>query len=166
MGFAEPLRRAVARVDKDQPVYAVASMPSLIDSATSTRRFATVTLGIFGALALILAAAGIYGVASYSVARRSREIGVRMALGASRANMARLILWRGLAPAGAGIVLGWCAAWPLTRLLASLLYGVTATDPATFVAAPALLLIVEMAACYVPARRAMRVDPVAALRME
>jgi putative ABC transport system permease protein len=165
-GFAEPLRRAVARVDKDQPVYVVASMQSLLDNADAERRFGTVTLGIFAGLALVLAAAGIYGVASYSVARRTREIGVRMALGASRADVARMILRQGLAPAGAGIVVGWCAAWPLTRVLASLLYGVTATDPATFAAVPAILLAVEMAACYLPARRAMRVDPVAALRME
>ncbi|MGO9254944.1 MAG: ABC transporter permease [Bryobacteraceae bacterium] len=165
-GFAEPLRRAVARVDKDQPVYLVTSMQSLVDTATSQRRFGTVTLGIFAALALVLAAAGIYGVASYSVARRTQEIGVRMALGASRADVARMILRQGLAPAAAGIALGWCAAWPLTRVLASLLYGVTATDPATFATVPAILLAVELAACYLPARRAMRVDPVAALRME
>ncbi len=164
--FFEPLRRAVARVDKDQPVLIVASMQSLMDTATSQRRFATVTLGIFAGLALLLAAAGIYGVASYSVARRTREIGVRLALGATRANVARMILRQGLAQAVAGIALGWCAAWALTRVLASLLYGVTATDPATFAAVPAILLAVELAACYLPARRAMRVDPVAALRME
>jgi putative ABC transport system permease protein len=165
-GFAEPLRRAVTRVDKDQPVYLVASMQSLIDIATSQRRFATVTLGIFAGLALVLAAAGIYGVASYSVARRTQEIGVRLAIGASRTNVARLILRQGLAQAGAGIALGWCAAWPLTRILGSLLYGVTATDPATFASVPALLLAVELTACYLPARRAMSVDPVAALRTE
>jgi putative ABC transport system permease protein len=165
-GFAEPLRRAVARVDKDQPVFLVASMQSLIDTATSQRRFGTVTLGIFAALALILAAAGIYGVASYSVARRTQEIGVRMALGASRAHVARLILRQGLGYAAAGMVVGWCAAWPLTRILASLLYGVTATDPATFATVPAIMLAVELAACYLPARRAMSVDPVAALRTE
>ena len=165
-GFAEALRRAVARVDKDQPVYTVASMQSLLDTATAQRRFATVTLGIFAGLALLLAAAGIYGVASYSVARRTPEIGVRLALGASRGNVARMILRQGLLEAGAGIAVGWCAAWPLTRLLASLLYGVTVTDPATFAAVPTLLLAVELAACYLPARRAMRVDPVAALRME
>jgi ABC-type antimicrobial peptide transport system permease subunit len=100
------------------------------------------------------------------VARRTQEIGVRMALGASRADVARLILRQGLAPAAAGIALGWCAAWPLTRVLASLLYGVTATDPVTFATVPAILLAVELAACYLPARRAMSVDPVAALRME
>jgi putative ABC transport system permease protein len=165
-GFAELLRRAVARVDKDQPVYLVASMQSLIDTATSQRRFSTVTLGIFAALALIFAAAGIYGVASYSVARRTQEIGVRIALGASRADVARLILRQGLGYAAAGIALGWCAAWPLTRVLASLLYGVAATDPATFAAVPAIMLAVELAACYLPARRAMSVDPMVALRTE
>ncbi len=164
--FSEPLRRAVAHVDKDQPVFLVASMQSLLDTATSGRRFATVTLGIFATLSLIMAAAGIYGVASYSVARRTQEIGVRMALGATRSQVARLILGRGLAQAGAGIALGCCAAWPLTRILASLLYGVAATDPAIFLSVPAMLLVVELAACYVPARRAMRVDPGAALRME
>ncbi|HTX39798.1 MAG TPA: ABC transporter permease [Bryobacteraceae bacterium] len=164
--FAEPLRRAVARVDKDQPVFLVASMQSLLDTATSGRRFATFTLGIFAALALIMAAAGIYGVASYSVARRTQEIGVRMALGATRSQVARLILGRGLTQAGVGIVLGLCAAWPLTRVLASLLYGVTATDPAIFLSVPAILLAVQLAACYLPACRAMRVDPAAALRTE
>jgi putative ABC transport system permease protein len=165
-GFAEPLRRAVARVDKDQPVYVMTSMQSLVDNANSQHRFGTVTLGIFAALALMLAAAGIYGAASYSVARRTQEIGVRMALGASRADVARMILRQGLGHAAAGITLGWCAALRLTHVLASILYGVAATDPAVFAAVPAILLAVELVACYLPARRAMRVDPVAALRME
>ena len=164
--FAPVLRRAVARIDPAQPVYVVNSMQSLIDTATSQRRFATSTLGIFAALALLLAAAGIYGVASYTVARRTQEIGVRMALGATRADVARLILRRGLLPAAAGIPFGLAAALPGARLLSAFLYGVTATDPLIFVGVPALLMAVAAAACCLPARRAMRVQPAAALHAE
>jgi putative ABC transport system permease protein len=164
--FAGPLRAAVARVDPRQPVFLVTSMRDLQNNSSSERRFSVVTMGAFGVLALVLAAVGIYGVVSYSVARRTQEIGIRMALGARTGDVARMVLGYGLRTTVAGVGLGMAAAFVLTRAMASLLYGVTATDPAVFTAVPALLAAVELAACYLPARRASRVDPMEALRSE
>jgi putative ABC transport system permease protein len=164
--FAGPLRAAVARVDPRQPVFLVTSMQALRNNSASQRRFGVVTLGAFGGLALLLAAVGIYGVVSYSVARRTQEIGIRMALGARTGDVARMVLGQGLRTTVAGIGLGLAGAFALTRGMASLLYGVTATDPAVFAGVPALLAAVELLACYLPARRAARVDPVEALRSE
>jgi len=117
-------------------------------------------------LALILAAVGIYSVIAYSVAQRTHEIGIRMALGASWSNVAGMILREGAGMALGGVVAGLAGAWGLTRFLASLLYGVHPTDPLTFLAVPVLLILVAMLACYVPARRAAKVDPMTALRYE
>lgn len=164
--FGARLRQAVAAVDKDQPVFVVNAMQELMDNSVAPRRFAAVMLALFGALALVLAAAGIYGVASYSVSRRTQEIGLRVALGAQRGDVLRLIVGRGLQLTAIGIVLGLVGARAVTRALASLLYGVGATDPATFVSVPLVLAVVGFAACYIPARRAAKVDPMAALRCE
>lgn len=164
--FAGPLRAAVARVDPRQPVFLVTSMQALQNNSASERRFSVVTLGAFGALALLLAAVGIYGVVSYSVARRTQEIGVRMALGARTGDVARMVLGQGLRTTVAGVAIGVAGAFALTRGMATLLYGVKATDASIFVGVPALLAAVELLACYLPARRAARVDPVEALRSE
>jgi putative ABC transport system permease protein len=164
--FSEPLRRAVERVDKDQSVYVVMSMQELLDNSVAQRRFGVVTLGVFGAMALILAAAGIYGVVSYSVARRTQEIGVRMAMGASTGEIARMVLGHGLKLTAGGIVIGLGGAFGTTRALSGLLYGVTPTDPAIFSGIPIALCAVELLACWIPARRAMSVDPVTSLRSE
>lgn len=160
------LRQAVAAVDKEQPVFVINAMQELLDSSVAPRRFAAVVLALFGALALVLAAAGIYGVASYSVSRRTREIGLRVALGAQRADVLRMILRQGMTLTAMGTVVGVAGALAVTRVLASLLYGVAATDPAIFVSAPLVLAAVGFAACYIPARRAAKVDPIVALRCE
>jgi putative ABC transport system permease protein len=144
----------------------VTSMQELRNNSSAERRFSVVTLGAFGVLALVLAAVGIYGVVSYSVARRTQEIGIRMALGARTSDVAQMVLAHGVRTTLVGIALGMTAAFVLTRVLASLLYGVTATDLQVFAGVPALLAGVELVACYLPARRASRVDPVEALRSE
>jgi putative ABC transport system permease protein len=164
--FAEPLRRAVERVDKDQSVYVLMAMQDLLDNSVAQRRFGVVTLGVFGVMALILAAAGIYGVVSYSVARRTQEIGVRMAMGAHTADIARMVVGQGLKLTALGVGIGVVGALIVTRWLAGMLYGVTATDPVIFAAVPLMLGAVELLACWIPARRAMRVDPMTALRSE
>jgi putative ABC transport system permease protein len=141
-------------------------MDQVIRRSTESRRFSLILLGAFAALALVLAAIGIYAVLAYSVARRTHEIGVRMALGARSGDVVRLVLGQGLRVTAIGIVFGVVAALGLTRFLRSLLYEVQPTDTPTFVAVLLLLLSVAIAASYLPARRAMRVDPMVALRYE
>lgn len=160
------LRGAVASIDKDQPVFAISTMTQLRSDSTSTRRITLILLGAFSGLALVLATIGIYGVISYSVAQRTHEIGIRMALGAQHQNVLRMVLGRGGKIALAGIAIGLVAAFGLTRLMSSLLFSVNASDPATFAAVALLLALVALLACYIPARRAMRVDPMVALRHE
>jgi putative ABC transport system permease protein len=160
------IRDAVQSIDKDQPVFAVSTMQELVSNSVATRRMTLVLLGLFSGLALVLGAIGIYGVISYSVAQRTHEIGIRMALGAPRADVFRLVVGEGLKLAGVGITIGIAAAFGLARLLSSLLYGISATDFETFLGVAVLLALVALVACYVPARRAMRVDPTVALRYE
>ena len=127
-------------------------------------RFYTMLLGVFASIALVLAAVGIYGVMSYAVSLRTRELGIRIALGATGRQVSRLVLRQGVALALGGVVLGGAGAYWLTRLLGKLLFGVTATDPLTFFGVAGLLTVIAALACYVPARRAARVDPLLAMR--
>ncbi|HKW87147.1 MAG TPA: ABC transporter permease [Candidatus Acidoferrales bacterium] len=159
-------RKALHTLDANLPFLKPETMESVIGDSLSSWRFRATLLGVFGALALLIAAIGVYGVISYSVAQRSHEIGIRMALGAQRRDVMRTVIGKGAALAAIGIVIGIGAAFGLTRLMASLLYGVTATDPLTFAGVAIALLLVALAACYIPARRAMRVDPMVALRYE
>jgi putative ABC transport system permease protein len=160
------LREQIRAIDPALPVAGVQPMAEVIGSSIAQPRFRTALLSLFGAAALLLAAIGIYGVLAYTVAQQTREIGIRMALGANPGTVLRLVLARGLRLAGAGTLIGVLAALMLTQLLNSLLFGVSATDPLTFAAVAGLLLGVALLACYVPARRAMRVDPMVALRCE
>lgn len=160
------LREQIRAIDSALPVAAVRPMAEVIGSSIAQPRFRTTLLSLFGAAALLLAAIGIYGVLAYTVAQQTREIGIRIALGANPGKVLRLVLGRGLRLAGFGTAIGILAALMLTQLLNSLLFGVSATDPVTFAAVAGLLLGVALLACYVPARRAMRVDPMVALRYE
>jgi putative ABC transport system permease protein len=160
------IRGVVAGVDKDQPIFAIATMDKIVSDGVSAPRLTLVLLGLFSALALILAAIGVYGVLSYSVAQRTREFGVRMTLGAQRADILRMVLGQGGKIALVGITIGMVAAFAFTRLMAGLLFSVSAGDPGTFAAVAGLLFLVAVLACYIPARRAIRVDPMVALRYE
>jgi putative ABC transport system permease protein len=164
--MAAAVRDAIHRADPNLPVTKISTLDTLVSDSLSPRRFSAVLIGVFAALALLLSGAGVYGVMSYAVEQRTREIGVRMALGAQPLTILGLIVGRGARLALAGIVVGAAGALALTRLLASLLYGVRPTDPLTFAGVAFLLAFVALLACYIPARRAMRVDPMIALRYE
>jgi putative ABC transport system permease protein len=166
LALASAARRAVQAVDPDLPVFDIATMDQLVYRSASVPRFNTALLGIFAALALVLAAVGIYGVMSYAVAQRTHEIGVRLALGAETNDIIRQVVRQGMLPAVVGIAAGTAGAWAVTRFLSSLLFGVRPTDPTTFALVPLLLAAVGVLACLLPARRATKVDPVVALRYE
>jgi predicted permease len=166
MSLATSIRNAIWAVDKDQPVADIDTMEHIVSEAIARQRFSMLLLGIFAALALVLAAVGIYGVMSYSVAQRTHEIGIRMALGARRADVLQMTVKEGLKLVGTGMILGLAAAFLLTRVLASLLFGISATDPITFVSIALVLLAVAILASYVPALRATKVDPIIALRAQ
>jgi len=164
--IAAAVRKAVWSVDKDQPVSNVRTLDQVFAAAISQERFQALMLGLFAALALVLACVGLYGVIAYSVVQRTHEIGVRMALGAQPVDVLRLVIRQGMLLTVAGLAIGIAAGTFVTRVLTDMLFGVTPRDPLTFVGVPVLLLLVAFLACYIPARRATKVDPLEALRYE
>ena len=166
MSVANAVREQVWAVDKDQPVTGVMPLETMLEDYLAPRELQSSLLGGFAGFALLLAALGIYAVLAFSVTQRTQEIGVRVALGAQQSDILRGILMQGMKLAGMGVALGVAGALALSQLLTSLLFGVGATDPWTLCGAVAALLAVAAAACFIPARRAMKVDPMVALRYE
>jgi putative ABC transport system permease protein len=160
------VRAAIWRVDRDQPVWGVRTLDRVLDTARGGPKLTVGLMAAFAALALVLAAIGVYGVMSYAVARRTQEVGIRMALGARRSQVLRMVLREGMGAIVVALIVGLATAAAATRLLSSQLFGVSAVDPLTFATVPMLLTIVALAACYLPARRASRVDPIVALRAD
>jgi putative ABC transport system permease protein len=166
LNVAAALQRSVAKIDKDLPVNDVKMMPDELEESVAQPRFRTMLLGLFGAMALVLVATGIFGVISYSVSCRTHDIGIRMALGASRTSILRMILRETLVLAVAGLAVGIPCALAASHLIAHLLFNVSANDPLTLIAVGVALAAVALLAGYLPARRAMAVDPMLALRHE
>jgi putative ABC transport system permease protein len=161
-----PIKHEIQSLYKDQPVYDIQTMEEVIARSASTRRFAMTLLGVFAGLAMALASVGVYGVISYSVAQRTHEFGVRIAMGARARDVLKQVFKQGVKLVLIGVVAGLCASFALTSLVASLLFGVGAKDPLTFVIGSLLLTLVALLACWIPARRATKVDPLVALRCE
>jgi putative ABC transport system permease protein len=166
LSLVGPIRKVLGELDKEQPMAKIATMDELVGDSVARSRFTTLLLSCFAGLALVLACIGIYGVMAYSVAQRVNEIGIRMALGAQQADVLRIVLGQGIRLTAIGVAIGVVAALALGRLMTTLLYGVSASDPLTFFGVAVLLASVAVLACYIPARRATRVDPVIALRYE
>ena len=166
VSLASSVREVVKQMDKDQYVATIQPMTNLVADSVARRRFNTMLTGLFAVVALLLAAVGIFGVLSYSVAQRTQEIGLRVALGAQTGDVLRLVLGQGARLILLGLAIGLAASFAITRVLAGMLFGVTPTDPLTFVAVSLLLASVALLACYIPARRATKVDPLVALRYE
>ena len=166
LAMVSAARNELQQIDPELPMAAVAPMDQLLADSLSRSRFTMLLLGIFAAVALVLAAVGIYGLIAYSVTQRTQELGIRIALGAQRRDVLRLVLGQGTRLTLLGVTVGVLAGLGFARLLSTLLFGVSATDPLTFACVAALLGLVGLAACYIPARRATRVDPIVALRYE
>jgi putative ABC transport system permease protein len=165
-GLIPAIRREIWSEDNDLPLANISTLEQLLSKTTAQRRFNLLLLGLFSGLALVLAVVGIYAVVSYAVTQRTHEIGVRLALGAQQGDVRKLVIRQGMIPVVAGIAIGLSGALALTRLMKSLLFGVSATDPLTFVGLSLLLIVVALMACWIPARRATKVDPLLALRYE
>jgi ABC-type antimicrobial peptide transport system permease subunit len=159
-------RGVVRDIDATVPIMNVQTLADVVSNATAAARWSTTLLGVFAGVALMTAVLGVFGLLSYMVTQGARELGIRIALGASSGGVQRLVLSRGLGLVGAGLALGLAGALILTRFMQSLLYGVTPTDPATFVGVSAVLVLAAAAASFIPARRATRIDPITALRVE
>jgi putative ABC transport system permease protein len=166
LDLVAPIKREVQAIDRDQPLGNVRTLEAMVDQRLAPRRFNLLLLGVFAIIALLLGAVGIYGVMSYIVTQRTREIGIRMALGAQQSDVLRLVIKQGLILSLLGVAIGLSASFALTRAMKNLLYGVSATDPLTFIMISILLASVAGLACYVPARRATKVEPIVALRSE
>ncbi len=159
------VRAQVLSIDRDQPVSAVKTMDEVMEASVGQQRLTLFLLGLFAGVAMVLALVGIYGVIAYSVAQRTQELGIRGALGAQRADILWLVIGQGMGLTVAGVVIGIAGALALTRAMKDLLFHVSATDPATFAGVSLLFVVVALAASYIPARRATRIDPMVALRM-
>jgi len=164
--LAAAIRAQLSDTDKDLPISELATMQSIEDRSSAEQRFQALLMTIFGAVALVLSAVGVYGVMAYGVSQRTHEFAIRKALGATRSDILTLIMKRGAALSLAGIAIGLGASFGVTRAMMTLLYEVTPTDTVTFVGMPLLLMTVALIACYVPARRSVRLDPMAGLRHE
>jgi putative ABC transport system permease protein len=164
--MSQSVRAEVAGLDPGIPIFDFKTLEEHVGISLFLQRMAATLLSIFGLLALSLAAIGLYGVMAYAVSQRTRELGIRISVGAERRDILKLILGQGLAMSVVGLLAGLVAALAVTRLTAKLLYGVSATDPVTFIVIALLLLCVSLPACYFPARRATKVDPIIALRMD
>ena len=164
MGAA--IKTVIQTIDKDLPLEDTKTMQELLAESNSGRRFNMLLLSLFAGVALLMAIVGIYGVMSYTVAQRTKEIGIRVAVGAQAGDVFRMVIGQGMMLALIGIALGLAAAFGVTRLMTSMLFGVEATDPTTFIGIALLLAVVALVACYIPGRRAMKVDPLIALRYE
>jgi putative ABC transport system permease protein len=166
LALVPAVRQRLAQIDSDQPITEVQTLEQILAQSRAQSSFTVALFGIFSAVALVLAIVGIYGVISYGVAQRTQELGIRMALGATQTDVLKLVVGRGLALAGVGIAIGLIAAFTLTPLLKSLLYKVSPADPMTIIGSAILFLVAALLASYLPARRAMRVDPMGAVRYE
>jgi putative ABC transport system permease protein len=166
ISLTAPIRAELAAIDNNQPIHSFKALEETVAQMVAPQRFTTTLLTGFAALAALLAAIGIYGVMSYSVTQRTQEIGVRMALGAQARDVMKTVMKQAVILVAVGVMTGLAASFALTRLISNLLFGVEATDPATLVAITLLLIGIALVACFIPARRATKVDPIVALRYE